>query len=117
MGAKRTTARIPSEKLPKMGAMVSRSTGTLYRPAVIWSREASPTTSDTRMTGTAPTLPRSRYHPARLHGAPDTAKHTNSVAMVRTKATNPLASMSCSALTFASMSVRRVCFSFSSANP
>ena len=117
VGAKRTTARISGEKPPNTGARTSSSTGTLYRPAVIWSREAKPTTSDSRITDTAPTAPKRMYQPNNDHDAPDITKHSTSTATVRPKATSPRASTICSAVTFASMSVRSVCFSFSSASP
>lgn len=43
-----------SPAMSKVGTSVTRSAGILKKPAVIWSREARPSTSEMRITGIAP---------------------------------------------------------------
>ena len=87
----------------------------LYTPAVIWSRAARPKTSDSITMGSPDRMPSSRYGASRSIGARSTAKHAACATTMAVSETTAREAITCAALTFASMSVRSVCFSFSSA--
>ena len=69
------------------------------------------------MIGIAPMMPIARNAGSMRAGAPMMRKQTASVIAVSASVTASLAVRICPAPTFASISVRSVCFSFSSARP
>ena len=99
-----------------MGAIPKMSTGMLSTPADIWSRAASPSRSDSSTRGTGPATPMATNAGRLSSGCPITRQQAASTTAMAASVTRPREASTCSALTFASMSVRSVCFSFSSAS-